>query len=121
MNVAKMVDAYAECAVWSSLDWDNQIGGNPQPMDAEYSTDDLGEDAWDSFRTDCEDFADANSVDLADMDAEQAGHDFWLTRNRHGAGFWDRGLGERGDRLTKAAHVYGEVDLWVGEDGKIHA
>ena len=23
-------------------------------------------------------------------DIEQAGHDFWFTRNRHGTGFWDR-------------------------------
>jgi hypothetical protein len=27
-------------------------------------------------------------------DMEQAGTDFWLTRNRHGAGYWDRGLGK---------------------------
>jgi hypothetical protein len=30
---------------------------------------------------------------------EQAGIDFWLTRNRHGAGYWDRGLGITGDKL----------------------
>ena len=32
----------------------------------------------------------------------RAGHDFWLTRNGHGAGFWDRGLGEVGDALSEA-------------------
>lgn len=36
------------------------------------------------------------------------GHDFWLTRNRHGAGFWDRGMKELGEHLTDAAHAYGE-------------
>lgn len=34
---------------------------------------------------------------------EHAGHDFALTANGHGAGFWDRGLDELGDQLTAAA------------------
>lgn len=40
--------------------------------------------------------------------AEQAGHDFYLTRAGHGAGFWDRGLGDLGKRLTDASKPYGE-------------
>lgn len=32
-----------------------------------------------------------------------AGHDFYLTREGHGAGFWDRGLGMVGTALTKVA------------------
>jgi len=27
---------------------------------------------------------------LSDDNIEQAGHDFWLTRNHHGVGYWDR-------------------------------
>lgn len=58
---------------------------------------------------------------LADLEAtgqtlEQCGHDYILTRNGHGAGFWDRGYGAAGDRLTAAVKVYGEVHatvLWV--------
>lgn len=49
-----------------------------------------------------------------------AGIDFWLTRNGHGAGFWDRGLGDVGTRLTCAAHNYGSVDLYAGDDGLIY-
>jgi hypothetical protein len=41
------------------------------------------------------------------------GHDFYLTRESHGAGFWDRGLGELGDYLTGIAKSYGEATvLW---------
>jgi hypothetical protein len=40
--------------------------------------------------------------------ADSAGHDFALTRNHHGAGYWCRDLGDLGDRLTTAAHAYGE-------------
>jgi hypothetical protein len=73
-----------------------------------------------SSEADCAEFQAANAEDLADLDMVQAGHDFWLTRNGHGAGFWDRGLGDVGDRLTDAAHVYGSVDLYVGDDGLIY-
>lgn len=46
--------------------------------------------------------------------------DFWLTRNGHGVGFWDRDVGAVGDRLTKACKKFGETYLYVGDDGKIH-
>ena len=49
---------------------------------------------------------------------EQHGHDYWLTRNGHGAGFRDRGYGKLGDTLTEAAHTAGSVDLYY-HDGKI--
>ncbi len=55
------------------------------------------------------------------MSPEQFGHDFWLTRNRHGAGFWDRGLDELGEMLTKRAGTFGAVDMYVGADGHIYA
>ena len=64
---------------------------------------------------DCKDFQESNQADLASLDMEQAGTDFWLSRNRHGSGFWDRGLGKVGDRLHKAAKVYGSVHFdWEG-------
>lgn len=49
--------------------------------------------------------------------AEHFGHDFFLTRNGHGAGFWDRGLGELGDRLTALVKPYGEQSCFIGEEG----
>ena len=52
---------------------------------------------------------------------EQIGHDFWLTRNHHGAGFWDRDLSNgRGEILTQIAHSFGELSPYVGDDGQIH-
>ena len=52
----------------------------------------------------------------ADTPADYFGHDMALTRNDHGAGFWDRGLGELGDRLTDAISPYGSAEVWIGED-----
>lgn len=49
------------------------------------------------------------------------GHDIALTRNGHGAGFWDRGLGEAGDKLTGWSETLGELTLFEAEDGKFSA
>ena len=54
------------------------------------------------------------------LDGGQFGHDLWLTRNHHGTGFWDRGLGERGNVLTKWAHAEGEAHLTVGDHGLVY-
>ena len=54
---------------------------------------------------------------------ELAGHDFWLNRNGHGVGFWDRGLGSLGDLLSKrVGHStgYPPIDLYLGDDETIY-
>lgn len=53
-------------------------------------------------------------------DEHQAGVDFWLTRNGHGAGFWDRGLGEIGDKLTAASKTYSMLTVYLGDDEQVH-
>ncbi len=116
MDLDTFLAAYIECALWSSSD-----GDTGDMLDAIYTVDDLAPDTVASMRADCEAFIDDQSADLEGMDAAQAGHDFWLTRNGHGAGFWDRGLGEKGRRLTEACRPYGSVDLYAGDDGLIHA
>jgi hypothetical protein len=59
---------------------------------------------------------------------ERAGHDFWLTRNGHGAGFWSRtfeGDATIGDELAatcgwRSKGGYGEVWTTLGDDGKVY-
>lgn len=109
--------AFIECALWSSTDNADESGG--APLDDNYDIDDIAPETLAELRKDCVDFWESNLADLGDLDDEQAGHDFWLTRNGHGAGFWDRGLGAKGERLSKASKVYGGVDLMVCADGKI--
>ena len=49
-------------------------------------------------------------------------HDFWLTRNHHGAGFWDGDYPEIvGKVLTEISHAFEPVDLYVGDDGKVYS
>lgn len=50
---------------------------------------------------------------------DMIGHDFWLTRNGHGAGFRDRGLGERGKYLTSIAKPFGDARMYVIADNTV--
>lgn len=104
--------AYLECAVWTATEEDGS------PLDErDYLT--IPAETYASMLADVSAFLAANAGDLLGLDDEQVGHDFWLTRNRHGAGFWDRGLGERGERLTKAAHPYGSSDIYADGDDRV--
>lgn len=118
--------AYAEAALWSSTD------DNEDPLDANYSFDDIDPDTMRKMRADCARFQQENAADIAAGPVEgaagsdeygpaaRAGHDFWLTRNGHGAGFWDGDWPEAAaTRLTDAAHAFGEVNLYVGDQGRI--
>lgn len=113
-----MDTAYIECALWSSTDDDGEA------LDAIYVSDDLAPETLASMIADCADFRallEREQIDTSAWTDEQLGHDLWLTRNRHGAGFWDRGNGPVGDVLTRYALAYGETSLYVGDDGLIHA
>lgn len=129
--------AYIECALWSSTACDSPEENEADPnhegcFDASFQSlgyDELTEECLAQVIADCEDFQTANA-ELLDKwygecgeTPERAGHDFWLTRNRHGAGYWDRWnsgtpQGKIGQALTDAAHVYGSVDLYY-IDGKV--
>jgi hypothetical protein len=65
----------------------------------------------------------AGDMGLVTFDDEQAGNDFWFTRNGHGVGFWDRAdevYGTHQDALDKAAKAWGSVDIYRGDDGLIY-
>jgi hypothetical protein len=105
--------AYLACALWSSLD-------DEEPMDKNHTMADLALETVDKMVEDCREFR-GKAWDLIAEHPCRAGHDFWLTRNRHGAGFWDGDWPLAGLRLTQMAHAFGECDLYVGDDGKIYA
>ena len=112
----KFTRGYIIAAFWSS----NEDDGTP--MDAKYSIDDISPVSLAIIKADCETFWRANAGLLAKAGNDsQNGHDYWLTRNGHGTGFWDRGYPDAvGDRLTEICRVAGEKYLCVGDDGQIH-
>ena len=104
------IEAYIATALWSSFDYRNQS----------HTPEDIHPDTLTAMREDCFLFIQDNGA-LISHDMARAGHDFWLTRERHGAGFWDGGWNDiDGKYLTKDAHAYGSFPLYVGDDGMIH-
>lgn len=108
--------AYFETALWSSTDNSDDSGG--EPLDENYDISDIADETRAKMIADCEDFQERFADLLADapIDSERAGHNFWLSRNGHGAGFFDDNL----DELQDAAESYGSFDLYVGDDGQIY-
>lgn len=108
----EFVDSYLETALWSTLDNDGH------PFDRRHGIDDFAQQAIDQAVNECNAFIRANRKDLLAVgDKHVNGHDFWLTRNRHGAGFWDRGYPKAvANRLTKASHAAGDVTIYKDED-----
>jgi hypothetical protein len=115
---------YLATALWSSNDESNETGG--EPLDSNYSIDDFTKESLRKARKDCDNFVAYAAEDLEKLKEEhgaddgQNGHDFWLTRNGHGAGFWDRGYGKLGDEISKKAKSFGEAHIMVGRGGKLH-
>ncbi len=110
--------AYIEAALWSSNDESDESGG--RPLDETYTPADIAKSTLAQMIEDCAQFQLANDQDIR-INPTKAGHDFWLTRNGHGAGFWDGDWPEEaGKRLTKFSKKFGYYNLLVGRDGKIH-
>ena len=61
--------------------------------------------------------------ELTPFPIEQSGTDFWLTRNGHGTGFWDReemyGPFEAA-RLDEVSQEFNEADLYTGDNGLVY-
>ena len=137
MNLKSAFKSYLVCALWSSTDNSDESGG--EPFDANYDLSDIAFSSLLSLRREFGDFVKYASGEsfpdetenllekyCAEMGKnewsaiEQFAHDFWLTRNGHGAGFWDRGLGKLGNELSEMAKTYGTSDVYLGDDGKIY-
>jgi hypothetical protein len=95
---------------------DEESGGD---LDSSYDIEDFAPETLEAIIADCKKFQQENAEALAEHDDEQGGTDFWLTRNGHGAGFWDGDWAE-GDKLTFAAKQFGEADIYVGDNGRIY-
>lgn len=121
--LSEMFEAYLECALWSTTDNSREDGGDP--LENNYGPEDIESETYANMLEDCASFL-SNVEEILDdpnlpygNSPDRVGHDFWLTRNGHGTGFWDRGLGEAGDRLSGIAKTYGTYDLIVTDEGKV--
>lgn len=106
--------AYIECALWCG-------GEEIEASDA--GINELAPSLSAQMQYDCHKFMAQASELIGGTHFSQAGHDFWLTRNGHGAGFWDRPeiWGDNAQKLTEIAQKFGEVNLYIGDDGLIYS
>lgn len=134
-NFNDALTSYYETLIWTSRCNGTVKGGHEESClgeDCDSALDDLGctpddfvpgaareaeEDLY-GFVTSCL----AERPDAFEgMTADMVGYDFCLTRQGQGVGFWDRGLGERGDWLTAMSKPFGDTGAYLGDDGKLYA
>jgi hypothetical protein len=122
---------YTGAALWSSIDDDGR------PLDDNRDDSDIAPETLEKMKDDCVRFYSSVSAHIhcenapvsrefegpmAHREAAMAGHDFWLTRCGHGAGFWDGDWPKpHATALDEAAKAFGTVDLYIGDDKQIHA
>lgn len=106
-----------ECLLWSSplMEEERTPGHDYFVAEVEHRGDvdhPVDPDSVASLRDDLEQFVGLceDALIASKLSPGQIGHDFILTRNGHGAGFWDRGLGGIGDTLTKWAKTFGTIE-----------
>jgi len=120
---------YIEVALAFTNDESDESGGDP--IDQNYSADDISPELMKKMVEDCQNFlhqcghliTDENCLYKGCSAMSYAGHDFWLTRCGHGCGFWDGDWAEpAATTLTEVSQGedFGECWLEVGDDGKIY-
>lgn len=115
------VNGYAECAAWCGM-----VLLEDGYISPEQRGEPFADSVWESFVSDCRAFLEDNREDLDRVNSdgteprswESLGHDFFLSRNGHGAGYFDRGREEWWRRLQDAARPWGDVSFVV-EDGEL--
>lgn len=109
---------YIECALWADL-----RGAEGEPMD-DYALTDVAPATVQTMRDECAAFFWTQRAPLRQArnfrGLPYLAHDFWLSRNGHGAGFFDRGSQPFWRHLQAAARAEGCRDLYVGDDGRIY-
>lgn len=115
-----IIDQYLETAAWAETDNSDDSGGDP--LDANYSIDDFTQAARNQARVELNQFEeemdrvlDALGDAQFDLDTSSWPHDFWLSRNGHGSGFFDKPerYGDAADALQVVAQRQGSRDVSV--------
>ncbi|AXH49820.1 hypothetical protein KNU02_gp95 [Gordonia phage Pleakley] len=133
-GLADMARGYFAALLWTQPDYDDEENEDgDRTLDQDYGVSDVHPadvaDMVEEFRA----LVVAHPLALAlyrersahRVDASEGtvwdyfGHDYLLTRDHHGAGFWDRGLGDLGEYLTGIVHAAGEHDTLTEEFGQL--
>jgi hypothetical protein len=132
VHVNPTAQALAETILYTECDDDGT------PLDRNYSIADFDEKSLETLYREFQEFVQVvekqitekvgdswdcidDFYDLMQPSENQTEYDYILTRNRHGAGFWDGDwASEVSQILTDAAHDQSDICAYVGDDGKIY-
>lgn len=130
-DIDAIVDGYLDCQLWAQHDSSTEERmESGECLDANYGRYDISDEYVEKIREELTEVIVSHPLAVRMYLAaherigynrnELFGHDFYLTREGHGAGFWDRGLGELGDYLTKITKAYGSAEeLFDSGDGTL--
>lgn len=111
--VEVMADHYIIAALWTCTT------DNDTPFENLYNLSQIDAESRLRVVNDCHSFIDKALEHLENWSAEQAGHDFYLSRNGHGAGFFDRSEianKETCNALQNICRQYGERYCFTIDD-----
>lgn len=110
------IESYLTTVLWCENDDEGQ------QLEANYGIVDIDKESFTEAEKELSLFL--KIVDVLELGSEnstnQIVHDFYLTKNGHGAGFFDGDYPETGEMLGKIAIAFGEQYWFVNDDGKIY-
>lgn len=120
---SEFMSAYVEAMLWTEIeemdDHESAIYDRSY-LDRGFDLESFDVTALQRIIKDCSEFQAAHGP-MIELDPTHAGHDFWLTRQGHGCGFWDGDWPQvDGEKLTEACKALGERYLECGDDGKLY-
>jgi hypothetical protein len=129
-HLDSIVQGYLEALSFTGASLDEEIAeelgldyNENEPLLYDFNIYDITPNSTEKAREDCQDFLErARSLLNDGLDWELVGHDFWLTRNHHGSGFWDQDTlygKENSEKLTEIAQEFGEKYAFVTDTGDI--
>lgn len=110
-NLDEFTQSYVEALLWSETDDD---GDN---YDKNYDIRHIDEESLKGIIEECKLFQ-LENWDRIQSNLSMAGHDFMMTRQGHGVGFWEKGdwPEEDGEILTQKCKEHGETNTYVEND-----
>lgn len=123
--LSDMIEGYLDCALWASVPLREDESADQSLFEIGYGRSNCCADTLTDARAACEEFVEAHGDALRaafeshpQYSPSGAGHDLFLSRNGHGAGFFDHGEHPCWDVLQAAARGLGATeDVSENEDG----
>lgn len=120
-DIDDVLDSYYETAFWTEgdNDFDNEIQDDNNKLNNK-SISDISDKSKEQSKNDIIEFIkkakEIAPEELSTYNEKSLGHNIWLSRNGHGAGFFD----DNNDQLQQIARDMKSVNMYVGDDGQVY-